>query len=1083
MLLLLTTNLAIIQRVTLRDTEYKIRPLIKTHRPMPTIHHLLSQLSPDSNTKGKQFEKITQWFLENEPEWQAKIEKVWLWDDYPDKWGKDRGIDLVCQFKDGTQWAVQAKCYHADYALKKADIDSFLSESNRQQITGRILIATTNQLGSGAAQVIKAQEKPTVCILLSHLEQASVEFPADLNTLNSVPQRAKPTPRPHQTEAINHVVQSLASTDKGQLIMCCGTGKTYTALWIKEALNAHTTLVLLPSLGLLSQTLKEWCFAKHSAFNYLCVCSDATVSKQDDEAIAHTLELGLPVTTDENTIAQFLQSAGNKVIFSTYQSSPQIANAQQNPNIPAFDIVFADEAHRCAGNASNDFACVLDDTKIRARKKLFLTATPRVFSTAVKKTAEDRGVDIACMDDEHLFGQVLHRLNFSEAIARDLLTDYKVIIVGVDDPMIKAWIDQRELLKTDTNITADAQTFAAYVGLMKVMRDYDLKRVISFHGRVQRAQDFASQYLKVLDWATPEHKPAGVIKADYVSGNMNAGERSRKINQLKTLYRADRGLLANARCLSEGVDVPALDGVAFIDPRKSQVDIVQAVGRAIRKSDNKTHGIIVIPVFIGDSDNPEAELENSRYKPIWDILNALRSHDDVLAEELDNFRTSAGRGKGGGGGFTKITIDLPRTVDNKFVAALNARLIEITTVSWYFWYGLLLEYVEEFDDSRVPARFKYQDLNLGMWVHTQRRIKNKIDLRKIQLLEALPQWSWDVLENQWNEGFQYLKIYVEENGHANIPKRYKYKNFNLGEWVGTQRRKKDKLDFKKAQQLEELPQWSWDILEYQWNKGFEYLQKYVEEHGHSRVPNRLKYEDFNLGSWIGTQRQTKDKLCFKKVQLLESLPQWSWDVSEDQWNKGFEYLQKYVEKHGHAKILCDLKYENYPLGQWAAVQRKDKNKLSPEKIYLLEQLPQWSWNIFEDQWNEGFEYLKKYVDEYGHAKVPDGFKYRNFNLGAWVRNQRNKNKNGSFDLEKRQLLELFPKWSWNALEDQWNEGFEYLKKYVEEYGDAIVPYRFKYEDFKLGSWVSHLRRKKSKLSQERIQQLESLPSWTWCVKS
>lgn len=493
---------------------------------MPTIHHLLAQLSPDPNTKGKQFEKITQWFLQNEPEWQAKIEKVWLWADYPDKWGVDRGIDLVCQFKDGTLWAVQAKCYHADYALKKADIDSFLSESNRQQISGRILIATTNQLGSGAAQVIKAQEKPTVCILLSHLEQASVAFPADLNTLNPVPQRTKPTPRPHQTEAINHVVQSLATQDKGQLIMCCGTGKTYTALWIKEALNAHTTLVLLPSLGLLSQTLKEWCFAKHSAFNYLCVCSDATVSKQDDEAIAHTIELGLPVTTDENAIAQFLQSAGNKVIFSTYQSSPQIANAQQNPNIPAFDIVFADEAHRCAGNASNDFACVLDDTKIRARKKLFLTATPRIFSTAVKKTAEDRGVDIACMDDEHLFGQVLHRLNFSEAIARDLLTDYKVIIVGVDDPMIKAWIDQRELLKTDTNITADAQTFAAYVGLMKVMRDYDLKRVISFHGRVQRAQDFASQYLKVLDWATPEHKPAGVIKADYVSGNMNANQRN-----------------------------------------------------------------------------------------------------------------------------------------------------------------------------------------------------------------------------------------------------------------------------------------------------------------------------------------------------------------------------------------------------------------------------------------------------------------------------------------------------------------------------------------------------------------------------
>jgi len=181
--------------------------------------------------------------------------------------------------------------------------------------------------------------------------------------------------------------------------------------------------------------------------------------------------------------------------------------------------------------------------------------------------------------------------------------------------MIKAWIDQREFLKTDSGIEADAQTFAAYIGLMKVMRDYDLKRVISFHGRVKRAKDFANEYLEVLNWVDAEHKPSGVMVTDYVSGKMNAGERSTKIKQLKSLYGAERGLLANARCLSEGVDVPALDGIAFIDARKSQVDIVQAVGRAIRKSKNKTHGIIVIPVFIGDSDNPDAELENSRYKP------------------------------------------------------------------------------------------------------------------------------------------------------------------------------------------------------------------------------------------------------------------------------------------------------------------------------------------------------------------------------------------------------------------------------------------------------------------------------------
>jgi len=333
---------------------------------MSSFQTLLNSLALDSNIKGKQFEIIAKWFLENDPEWQAKVSQVWLWDDYPQRWGPDRGIDLVCQFKDGTHWAVQAKCYHPDYALKKADIDSFLSESNRQEISGRILIATTNKLGAGAKQVIQAQEKPTVCVLLNHLENSTLEFPTRVEDLYQVQPREKPTPRPHQTEAINAMVQGLATADTGQLIMACGTGKTFTALWINEALQAATTLVLLPSLGLLSQTLREWCFAKNVAFNFLCVCSDATVSTEEDAAIAHTLDLGVPVTTAVAEIEKFLFSPGNKVIFCTYQSSPQIATAQRNLAIPAFDIVFADEAHRCAGKVSNDFACVLDTAKIRA---------------------------------------------------------------------------------------------------------------------------------------------------------------------------------------------------------------------------------------------------------------------------------------------------------------------------------------------------------------------------------------------------------------------------------------------------------------------------------------------------------------------------------------------------------------------------------------------------------------------------------------------------------------------------------------------------------------------------------------------
>ncbi|MCX7066707.1 MAG: Helicase associated domain protein [Methylococcales bacterium] len=858
---------------------------------MSSFQTLLNSLSPDSNTKGKQFEKITKWFLENDPVWKAQIDKVWLWDDYPARWGRDKGIDLICQFKDGTHWAVQAKCYESKYYLKKKDIDSFLSESNRKEIAGRILVATTDRLG-GVKYVINAQEKKVVPVLLRDLEQSKLKYPSILKNLKPVKKKEKPTPREHQTEAINAVIAGLETADKGQMIMCCGTGKTFTSLWIKEALKSQTTLVLLPSLGLLSQTLREWTDACNEDFNFRCVCSDATISAEDDEDMS-ILDLGTIVTTEPENIEKFLLTSGNKVIFCTYQSSPLIAQVQQNLSIPEFDIVFADEAHRCAGKVSSDFACVLDENKIRARKRLFMTATPRVFSTAVKTAAEGRGVDIACMNDVQKFGKVLHHLTFKKAITAEILTDYKVVIVGVDKPMIKAWIDQRELMTTDSGLETDAQTLAAHIGLMKVMRDYDLKRVISFHSRIKRAAEFVTEHKNLLNWVKAEHKPSGKIEADYVSGKMRVGDRSRKIKQLATLEGVgiiDRMLLANARCLSEGVDVPALDGVAFIDPRKSQVDIVQAVGRAIRNSANKTHGIIVLPVFISDGDNPQAELEKSCYKPIWDVLNALKSHDDVLAEELDNFRTELGRRSDRSvSGFSKIVIDLPCTIiENGFVDAFNARIIEVTTVSWGFWYKLLVDYVEEFGNARVSAKLKYKDFNLGSWVSVQRKTRNNLDLKRIQLLESLTQWSWDVLEDQWNKGFEYLKWYVDEYEHSRVPRGFEYQGYQLGQWVSTQRKEKNTLSFEKIELLESLFQWSWNLLEDRWNEGFSYLKKYTEEYSHARVPRGVKYKDFNLAAWVSNQRNGKNKLSPERIRLFESLPKWSWNLHDDLWNEGFE---------------------------------------------------------------------------------------------------------------------------------------------------------------------------------------------------
>ena len=354
----------------------------------------------------------------------------------------------------------------------------------------------------------------------------------------------------------------------------------------REKLAAERTLVLVPSLSLLAQTLREWTANATAGFDFLPVCSDETVA-DPDAVVANTSDLGFPVTTDPEEIATFLRRrSGRRVIFSTYQSSPRIAEAFRLGRVPAFDLVIADEAHRCAGRVSSDFATILDAEAIPARRRLFMTATPRYFTGRVVREAKEADFEVASMDDEAAFGPVFHRLSFGEAIERDLLTDYQVVVVGVDDATYRDWAERGRFVTLDGTKVTDARTLAGQIGLAKAMRRYDLHRTISFHSRVAcaRVRPLAARGHRV---DAARQRPKGHLWSDYVSGEMPAGERHALLQHLGRLDDGERGLLANARCLAEGVDVPTLDGVAFIDPRRSEVDIVQAVGRAIRSPETR----------------------------------------------------------------------------------------------------------------------------------------------------------------------------------------------------------------------------------------------------------------------------------------------------------------------------------------------------------------------------------------------------------------------------------------------------------------------------------------------------------------
>ena len=328
---------------------------------MAEFTQFLDSFDPDSTAKGEQFEHFVKRFLKKDPVWSTQVDKIWLWNDWPGRWGPDCGIDLVFQHSNGQIWAVQAKCYSPQYSITKEDVDTFLSESNRPGIYKRLLIASTDQLSPNAKRVCDHQEKPVTPFLFSDFKKSAFEYPGHVSDLNTARLKGPPPPRRHQQEAINQAVQYFKEHDRGQLIMACGTGKTLATLWIKEQLAAERTLVFVPSLGLLSQTLREWTAAMKTPFEVLCVCSDESVGRRTEEdAIIHSSkDLPFPVTSRVEEISKFLKGTSPGVIFSTYQSSPLITRSQNMPGVPAFDLVVADEAHRCAGKSGSDFTVVL----------------------------------------------------------------------------------------------------------------------------------------------------------------------------------------------------------------------------------------------------------------------------------------------------------------------------------------------------------------------------------------------------------------------------------------------------------------------------------------------------------------------------------------------------------------------------------------------------------------------------------------------------------------------------------------------------------------------------------------------------
>jgi superfamily II DNA or RNA helicase len=1063
---------------------------------MSNFVNVLASFSEGNHAKGIAFEKLIKAWLQKDPFWKQQFvpESIKLWEESEHRWGRDAGIDLTAEDFSGKVWAIQTKNWNAETSLPKSEVDKFLSESNTSVIHQRLLVTTTNEISINARNAMDRQEKPVVVVLRSDLEESKVDWASivDGKKASALPTKSL---RKHQASAVEAVFKGLSTRDSGQLIMACGTGKTLTAQRIAEKLKSKNTLVLVPSILLVQQTLKDWLEDSVTPFKSLAVCSDESVGVYD-QSLSKTNELPIPVTTSSDVINEFLDQYGNKVIFSTYQSSQRIADALKNRDFK-FDLVLADEAHRLAGNVDLDFGAVLDRDLIPAKKRLFMTATPRIFTSAVKAQSKERGTQISSMDDVDKFGEVLFSYNFSNAIKDSVLSDYQVVIIGVTNSQIEEMVEEREFLQVSGK-KFDARTLGAHIGLSKAMEKFDVSRVISFHSRVKAAEDFARDQIYIEKIASRSTHNDSSFIATSISGRSSARDRKEVLKKLANTKKPARMLVTNARCLTEGVDVANLDGVAFIDPRSSQVDIVQAVGRAIRKGDkNKKQGTIVIPLLL-QSENVSAEsISRSDYKSVWSVLNALRSHDERLVEQIDALRTGLGQTGSIKSEIPNVIFDFPLDVPHEFLENFKVELVRETSQSWFEHYGELLKFVDEFDHSRPPKSYETSGgISLGSWVLTQRARRDLLTHDQIELLEKSHRsWTWDAHESDFQNGLDHLKSYIKSgNKVMSLPQSYVSPDgFALGVWINGIRQsyKKGSLPEARIKSLEEIEGWAWDYLDATWNQMFEELVSFKSEKGNLQIPKGyLASNGLSLWTWSHSQRARfkKNQLSENRVSKLESLfPDWKW-ADDDKWELAFAKLQNFVSVYDSVTVPNDyLEPDGFLLRAWIQKQRSNysKGKLSKEQISKLESVhSSWLWNPHTDRWYQNYEQLKTALSKQESEPTSSGPQsFESKALSGWVERQRGLYRKSELDPDLVRLMNEIPNFEWEPKADSWEKSFEAYLREVERRGTYRISQQYRDQDgLRVGQWLMQQRYfyKKGILSSEKVKLLEeSHPDWTW----
>ena len=645
------------------------------HAPPSSFSDVLSILEEKATNrvqKGRLFETLVKAFIELDAGQAQRFDRVWLWYEYPDRGNRqDTGIDLVARERDGGGLiAIQSKFYAPGSTISLEQLNKFLGAYSTDEFAGGIFVSTTAKWGRNAENALgNRASKPIVRWGTDVFENSSIDWEEfSLTRPRALRRKSRKSLRQYQQLALDDVINGFADHERGKLIMACGSGKTFTALRIAEdvAGAGGSVLFLTPSISLLSQSLRDWANDAAVPVKPFAVCSDASASRlrdEDDDDIS-PFDLPLPASTDAATLAGRFRDAEHgssmSVVFSTYQSLDAVS-AAQGMGLPKFDLIICDEAHRTtgatlAGEAESNFRRVHDNDFIAGDKRLYMTATPRIYGDAVKRKANDDGrITLSSMDDESVYGPKFHSLGFGKSIEMGILSDYKVLIFDVD--LQQVGTDLNELLsESELKMDNGARMVGCWNGLRKrgaTELDFGrdprpAKRAVAFSNSIAQSKAFEEYFPRVIESCITADKEEGdseghlLCEVRHVDGTQNAMTRSNSLAWLRE--DPDEGsarILTNARCLTEGIDVPALDAILFLHPRKSEIDVVQAVGRVMRKSAGKRFGYIILPIARAHDASPQDAVNDSAYLAVWQVINAIAAHDDRFEAKINQLKLVA----------------------------------------------------------------------------------------------------------------------------------------------------------------------------------------------------------------------------------------------------------------------------------------------------------------------------------------------------------------------------------------------------------------------------------------------------------